>query len=192
MKDYEFVGAEVLNEEQLLQIVHLLLEAEYSGNAKIGSAFNMLDTKDERLQTIKPYIKHTKVLMDHDNVVGFFIATTKQQVNEISDSIAEWRKHDSELTSCLNFYMHETVDSDFILHDVAIDPKYRGRGFFKIFNKYLFELASHYSCTKILFLVRESNPALYIYKHYGARLFGEIDTAGLHFNDRLIKCCFVL
>lgn len=192
MKDFKFVSANELNKKQLLQIVDLLMEAEYSGNNTISSSFNILSSKHEKLQTIEPYKQYTTVLMSKDCVVGFFIATTKLETKEVSRNISGWRKDEQELASCINFYTHEALNNDFILHDIAIDIKYRGRGFFKLLSSRLFELAKKNNCNRIIFIVRKSNPAVYIYKYYGAKIIGEINSVHINSNDKLVKYYFTV
>lgn len=193
MKTFKFVGASELTKEDLLHIGQLLLEAEYCDRAKVTRAYNSYSAKsDGLLQIITPYLTHTKVLMDKESVVGFFIATTKCSIRKISRKISGWRKNDQELMSCLNFYKQEALDSDFILHDIIIEPKYRGLGLFKMLKNYLVELAKKNLCQRIVFLVNASNPAMNVYKHYGAKEIGAIDPRKMHASDRLIKCYFAI
>jgi ribosomal protein S18 acetylase RimI-like enzyme len=130
--------------------------------------------------------------MNNNEVIGFFTVTTKKQTKEMEGKIPSWNKNDPELISCVNFYMYEATNEDFILHYIAIDSIYRGCGFFKRLNSYLVELARKNYCKRIVFVVRQSNPAFQIYKYYGARILGEITNIDTGLNEKLIKSYFTI
>jgi GNAT superfamily N-acetyltransferase len=173
--------------------VYLLFDAEYSCDDKVHKLCNhKYVTKADKLKIIEPYIRYTSVLMDKNRIIGFFTATTQLQVKKMEGKIPSWNKNDPELINCVNFYMNEALKTDFILHYIAIHSEYRGGGLFKVFNNYLVELARGHGCKRIIFVVRESNPALYIYKHYGAKTMGNIDYIDTLTNDKLVKSYFVI
>lgn len=148
----------------------------------------MLDTTSDKLQAINPYIKYTHVLVQQTEVVGFFIATTTAQTELVNKTFHSWRMQTPDLFGCFN-YMHEALPDDLILHDIAIDLKYRGCGFFKILHKHLIKLAADSSCKRIIFIVHDSNPAIQVYKHYGAKIISRVNATN---NHRFIECYFAL
>lgn len=191
MEYLKFTGTYQLNKDQLLHIAQLFLEAEYGDTILYDIPDIVLKNERDRVEVIRPYIQITYVLMNKNEIVGFFIAANKERIKEVSENILGWRKNDPEYISCLNFYTNEALDNDFILHDIAVALKYRGLGFFRILKDNLMELAIADNCKRIIFAVRSSSEAKKIYKHYGAQVIGEIILSNTNYNHRLTKCCFM-
>ncbi len=195
MENFNFTKADLSNEKQLDQIASLLLETGYYENTAQENKLNLAPVAFHKLQTIKPYINHTYILMKENEIVGFFIAGVRDEIEAAAENITNWRRDDSELVKCLNkigeFYINEGLETDFVLYGIAIDPKYRGQGFFKILYQHLVNLAKASDCKRIIFTVRDSNPAINIYAHYGAKKLGNIDFTH-YFKDKLLKYAFYL
>lgn len=193
MKHFKFINAAELHTKQLLKLVQLLLEAEYpDGPPPEYHKFIVFATNSDKLQTIQPYINHTHVLMRESDIVGFIVVSTKHQIKEISNNISGWRQQDREVISCLDFYANGTQDSDFILQYIAIDEKYRGQGFFKVLKNYLTKLAKNSNCSRIVFMSQITNPALGIYKYYGAKVMNDAKFLNTIDNNNLVKLYFTL
>lgn len=193
MKHFKFINASELHTKQLLKLVQLLMEAEYSDSPPPEyHKFIIFATNKDKLQTIQPYINYTHVLMHENDIVGFIVVATKSQIKEISNNISGWRQQDPEVIGCLDFYANETRDNDFILQYIAIDAKYRGQGFFKVLKNRLTELAKNNKCRRIVFVSQITNPALGIYKYYGAKVIDEVNFINVPIDNNLVKLYFTL
>nr|MBP9742806.1 hypothetical protein [Burkholderiales bacterium] len=122
MEDFRFINATKLGVNQLLKIAQLLMEAEYPENPPLEYyKFITFATENDKLHTIKPYVDYTHVLMSNNDIVGCCVVSNRHQAKKISNNISGWRSKDPEVISCLEYYVNETLDSDFILQYITID-----------------------------------------------------------------------
>lgn len=198
MKHFKFIGGNELSEKQLDDIANLLLDTGYYEYSSLQNKLNLPTKEFHKVQTLKPHADYTHVLINTDNneVVGFFIVWTKQQIAEVENKTPDWHRDDPELKESLqklmHYYVNETSDKDLVSYGIAINSKYRGQGLFKILNAERAKLAQQEGCTKIAFVVWESNPAVQTFQHCGATINGEIDLTNTAFKDTLLKCSFDL
>lgn len=197
MNDFKFINGNDLNEKQLDDIANLLFDTGYYEYASLKNKLNLSTKEFQKVQTLKPYSNYTHVLINNDNeVVGFFIVGTKQQFAEVEKNTPDWYRDDPELKASLqkliHYYVNETSDKDLVSYGIAINSKYRGQGVFKILNAQRAKLARQEGCTRIAFVVWESNPAVQTFQHCGATINGEIDLTNTAFKDKLLKCSFDL
>lgn len=193
-KSYELIPAK---EEHLDQIAPLLFETGYYDYVARDNKLKLLPMEFEKLQTLKPYLAYTYVLVDkskkEEPVVAFFIAATKAQMAKVDSETPNNYRDDAEITSFFktlsDFYVGETLETDFVLFGIAVKSGYRGQGLFRILTEDLNRMATENGCNRIAFAVWESHDgALAIYKHYGAEITGVIDLKDTGFEDRLFKC----
>lgn len=189
---YELIPAK---EEHIDQVSPLLFETGYYDYVGQGNKLHLAPIEFEKLQTLKPYLPYTYVLIDKETrkVAAFFIAATKAQVAKVDSETPNWYRDEAEVQNFFKelsrFYIGETLETDFVLFGIAVDSKYRGQGLFKILMTDLNRLATENGCNRIVFSVWESHTdALAIYKHYGAKIIGELDLRETGFHDRLVKC----
>lgn len=188
---YELIKAE---EKHLNQISPLLFETGYYDYVAKDNKLHLAPIEFEKLQTLKPYLEYTYVLIEKatEKVAAFFIAATKAQVAKVERETPNWYRDDAEVTTFFKtlseFYIGETLETDFVLFGIAVQSEYRGQGLFKILNTHLDRLATESGCTRIAFTVWESKPAVAIYRHYGAEIIGAIDLKDTGFHDTILKC----
>lgn len=191
---YELIPAE---EKHLNEIAPLLFETGYYDYTATDNKLHLTPIEFEKLQTLKPYLAYTYVLIDkskkEEPVVAFFIAATKAQVAKVDSETPNNYRDDAEITSFFTtlseFYVGETLDTDFILFGITVNSSYRGQGLFRILMTDLHRLATESGCNKIVFAVWGSHKsALAIYKHYRAKITGVIDLTDTGFADILFKC----
>lgn len=191
---YELIPAE---EKHLSEIAPLLFETGYYDYAAKDNKLNLAPIEFEKLQTLKPYLAYTYVLIDKSKkeapVVAFFIAATKAQVAKVDSETPYNYRNDAEITNFFktlsDFYVDETLDTDFVLFGIAVNSSYRGQGLFRILMTDLHRLATESGCNRIVFSVWGSHEsALAIYKHHKAKITGVIDLTDTGFADKLFKC----
>ncbi|MBP9742805.1 MAG: GNAT family N-acetyltransferase [Burkholderiales bacterium] len=197
MDNFKFINFNNLNDNQLTKLAELLFETGYYEYISLNNKLNLLPVSFQKIQTLEPFSSYTHVLIDSANeVVGFFIAGTHKQIREVEQITPNWYRDGNDIQSLLeplsHFYINETADTDFILYGIAISSVWRGKGIFKILYNEQVKIAKNYDCSNIIFTVWNSNQALSIYKHYGAKIIGELDLTDLWCHDKLIKCCFNL
>ncbi|MCC2625457.1 MAG: hypothetical protein K0R14_1330 [Burkholderiales bacterium] len=197
IRGFKIINATNLSDAQMNEVTSLHLESGYYKHISLNNKLNLAPLPFQKIQTIQPFIRYTYVLINMDNeVIGFFIAATKCQIEDIEKNIPNWYSDNCmtidffERVSLL--YMHNTADTDLILYSAAIKSSWRGKGLFKMLYNQLLDLAKKELCHRIVFLVWVSKPALAIYMHLGAKVLGEMDFTGTLVNDKLIKCCFEL
>lgn len=197
MECFKFVDVNYLNNKHINEIAKLLLETGYYEYISMNNKLGILPIPFQKIQTLEPYAPYTHVLMGiNGDIAGFFIAATRQQIEDVEKTMVNWYRDDMEVADILkklsHFYLQETLSTDLILYGVAISSICRGKGLFKILYNEQVRLAKNNHCSRIIFVVWESNPALNIYQHYGAKILGKFDFTTTWFNDRLIKCSFEL
>jgi GNAT superfamily N-acetyltransferase len=191
---YELIPAE---EKHLNEIAPLLFETGHYDYAATDNKLHLAPTEFEKIQTLKPYLAYTYVLIDKSKkgepVAAFFIAATKARVAKVDRETPNNHRDDAEITSFFTtlseFYVDETLETDFILFGLAVNSNYRRQGLFRILMTDLHRLATESGCNRIVFSVWGSHEsALAIYKHYRAKITGVIDLTDTGFADRLFKC----
>ena len=190
----QFIKGIQLNEMQLTFLMQLLLETGYYENTAQNNKLGLSPVEFHKQQVLKPSINDIYVLMNGLDIVGLLYAAPKKHQHEVSEHIPNLRRDDPVMQACLdqiNDFYEQGFDDDFILYGIAVAPKYRGQGYFKILFNYLFDLAKENGSKRIIFTVRDSNPAVEIYKHYGAKVLGALDFRH-YFKDQLLKCEIVL
>jgi len=114
-----------------------------------------------KVQLLKPYISHTYVLKNHEHLVGFYIATTQEQMEDIEHKTPNWYRDDpllaNNIEAIYEFYSEKTAGKTFILHKIAIHLKTHHE-----------QLVKAQQCSRILFGVWKTNPAINVFQHCGA------------------------
>lgn len=178
------------------EIIPLLFATGYYERVALGNKLNLSPGAFHKQQTLLPYLDHMYVLISDNMVVGFYIAVTKTQLEEIDKNTQNWYCDDKEVITSLEkimFYYHqETTKNDLISLNAAIHPKYRGQGLYQMIKDHRDELARNQKCTRVIFAVWRSNPAHIIFKRYGAEYFGEIDCTFQSIHDQLLKGAFTV
>lgn len=197
MNNFKFVNLTELNNLHIIEVAQLLLETGYYEYISQNNKLGLSPAHFQKIQTLKPYAPYAHVLIDvNDEIAGFFIAATKQQIKKVEKNLKNWYHNTTEIKDILekltHFYVDDSLETDFILYGVAVTSKWRGRGLFKVLYNEQVRLAKQKFCSRIIFVVWKSNPALNIYLNYGAKIIGEFDFTNSWFKDKLIKCYFEL
>ncbi len=184
-------------EEHLDELILLLFDTGYYKQAAVNNKLNLSSAEFHKEQTLKPFLKHTYILTNDKDVMGFYIAVTKKELNEINQSIQNWYYDDKDLMSVIkkieSYYNQESTENELIALNAAIHPKYRDQHFYQLIKNHRDELARKQKCTRIIFVVWRSNPAHIIFKeHYGAEYLGVIDCKFLSIHDQLLKGIFTV
>lgn len=181
-------------EEHFDEIIPLLFETGYYKYSALNNKLNLPPEEFHKLQTLKPYLNFMYVLINDKEVIGFYIALTKKQLDEIDKNTENWYYNDPELMKAkeniTSYYYQESLEHDLIKLNAAIKPKYRGHGLYQIIKNHCDNLARKQKCTRVIFGVWRSNPANIIFKRYGAVYFGEIDCRFQSIQDQLLKGVF--
>lgn len=180
IKDMQIIRAAHLCDTQINTITALLFETGYYEYISVGNKLNLPPTLFQKAQTINPYINHTYALLNADSeVIGFFIVATNTEMQKIENSLPNWyrEEHDVQifLRKLAHFYTHETLPTDLVLYGVAICKIWRGQGLFNLLYQKQLSIAKNNQCSRIVFTVWQSSPAIKVYMHYGAIIMGEID-----------------
>jgi GNAT superfamily N-acetyltransferase len=196
MDHLKWISGTDLNEAQLDQVAHLIFETGYYEYSALNNKLNLSPIEFHKVQTLKPYTEYMHVLIDRDEVAGFFIVGTKSQFAAVEQNTPDWYRDDPELASgiekIIDYYIHETLNTDLISYGIAIHSKYRGQGLFRLLNEARAKLARKENCTRIAFVVWETKAAVDIFRHCGAKIIGDIDLRQTYFKDRLLKGVFDL
>lgn len=194
MKGFNFINSSELRDNQLDDVAKLLCDTGYYEFSSRDNQLNLSTLEFQKLQTLKPYQKYTQVLVNEGKVAGFFIAGTKWQFLEVEKNIPNWYRNDPELIASIekiiHYYTHEILDTDLVSYGIALSSEYRGKKLFHLLNEQRKIIAKEEHCTRIAFVVWETNPAVATFKHCGAQIIGEIDLRDTQFKDRLFKCVF--
>lgn len=186
---YQFIKP---REEHFQQLIPLLLSTGYYEYAAKNNKLNLSTADFYTLYTLKPFAEYTHILIDNNQPIGFFIASTKAQMKAVEEQIPNEYRDDPILMECIkkieHFYLHETKETDYISYALAIAPQYQGKGYFKVMKQYRDTLAKANHCNRIIFAVWESNPALNIFKKYGAKILDAMDFTNVpEIQERLLK-----
>jgi GNAT superfamily N-acetyltransferase len=197
IENFKIINGTELNSVQIHDITSLHLETGYYEYFSLKNKLNMEPLLFQSLQTIRPFLKYTYGLINSNNkIVGFFIAGTKSQIEEVEQNTPNYYRDDSNTRIFFErlklLYDYSILDTDFVLYSVAIDYLWRGKGLFKKLYNRVIELAKANFCKRIVFVVWASKPALAIYIHLGAKIMSKMDFTNILINDILIKCYFKL
>lgn len=184
-------------EEHLDEIIPLLFSTGYYECSALNNKLNLSPAEFHKVQTLKPYLDYMYVLVDDENhkeVLGFYIAVTKKQLDEVKTQYKYCDAPDlmNVLEKINAFYYHESLEHDLIGLNAAIHPEYRGLGLYRMIKEHRENLARMQKCTRVIFGVWRSNPAHIIFKRYGAKYFGEIDCKFQLIHDQLLKGVFLV
>lgn len=192
---WKFINGENLQEFELHKVMELLIPTGYYENTARNNKLNLPAIEFHTQQILKPNLRDIFVLMDDKEIIGVLFAAPKNADNN-SPPVQNMRREDPIMQACIdqiNAFYEEGFETDFILFGIAISAKYQKQGYFKILFEKLVSLAKDKECNRIIFTVRESNPAVEIYKHYKANILGFLDfTHYQGFGDHLLKCAINL
>jgi GNAT superfamily N-acetyltransferase len=192
----KYITSEGLSERQLIPVARLLCETGYYEYSSYSNKLNLPMLEFQVQQTLMPYARYTHILIDEDKneIVGFFIVATKEQLAQVERKIPHWYRDDLSLKKCfkkiLDYYISETRDTDLISYGIAIAPNYRGKGLFRVLNEQRKLIAKQEQCHRIVFGVWEKNSALSLFQHCGAEFIDTIDLSHTKIRDRFHKYVF--
>lgn len=194
MMTYNIIKAQ---EEHLDEIIPLLFETGYYERSALNNKLNLSPAEFHKQQTLKPYLEHMYVLTNDKEVMGFYIAVTKKELDEIDQCTQNWYCDDKDLMTVIEnigfYYNQESTENELIALNAAIHPKYRGQNLYQLIKDHRDELARKQKCTRVIFVVWHSNSAHIIFKErYGAEYFGEINCQFFSIRDQLLKGAFTV
>ncbi len=70
-------------EEHFDEIIPLLFETGYYELSALNNKLNLPPGEFHKIQTLKPYLDHIYVLINDKKVIGFYIATTKNNLMKL-------------------------------------------------------------------------------------------------------------
>ena len=129
--ELKLVDGELLNERQKNRMAELLFATSYLEYCSYANKLNLPFNKLQRIQNIDQYIKFTHGLFDQENrFVGFFSAGTIEKFLS-HPSVSYYRDEMKSMDDAYEeFLLKNSHPSDYFVCSMAIEDKFKGKGFF--------------------------------------------------------------
>lgn len=169
-----------LNDNQKNRLAFLLLETSYLEYCSVGNKLQLQKIPLQRVQNIDQNIDFCQAILNHNQqLIGFFIAGMVGEMKKVKFT-SYYRDEVKPLDEAYDAFVVKSVrDEDYFLSSLAIEPKFRGQGYFKFMFEQVLLQAKKAGSNRIVLTVWEESEAVEIYLKMG---FEFVDTFDYPFS----------
>lgn len=193
LKDFfKFVPGSELNSQQLTEVTKLIFDTGYYLMTAVNNKLGLSAIDFHKKVSVIPVAEYIISMWDNDNnLVGFFIATTKIEANNLDSQVYNYPDTldiQNAFRQIDYLYSNDTENNDLILHNIVIRDDMRNKGLCNILFSKIVTLAKLKNCRRIFISSWESNKhAIDIFKHYGAQNGRTLDFTNTIYKNRFLS-----